>query len=71
MSAPPEAKPEPPKAARKRVSPQVWKFFRVQGDKVIRLRHECPRCGRGAFLAEHADRSTCGRCGFTQFKRKE
>jgi len=55
----------------KGVSPKVWAFYKVEGDKVGRLRRECPRCGRGVFLGEHKDRYTCGRCGYTQFKRKE
>ncbi|CAL4942553.1 unnamed protein product [Urochloa decumbens] len=35
--------------------------------KVERLRKECPnpRCGPGTFMAAHADRHACGRCGLT------
>jgi len=28
----------------------------------------CNRCGKGYFMADHGDRYTCGRCGFTKFK---
>jgi len=28
----------------------------------------CPKCGVGVFLAEHKDRRTCGKCGYTEFK---
>lgn len=48
---------------------QVWKFYKVEGNAVKRLKKECPRCGKGFFLAEHKDRSTCGKCGYTQFKQ--
>ncbi|MFN4336178.1 MAG: 30S ribosomal protein S27ae [Candidatus Nitrosocaldus sp.] len=49
---------------------QVWKYYTVEGDRVKRVRKECPRCGRGVFMAEHSDRVTCGRCNYTEFKHK-
>jgi len=33
-----------------------------------RKRRACPRCGAGVFLAEHSDRYSCGKCGYTEFK---
>ena len=29
----------------------------------------CPKCG--SRMAEHADRYSCGRCGYTEFKIKK
>ncbi len=29
----------------------------------------CPKCS--SRMAAHADRNTCGRCGYTEFKKKE
>lgn len=29
----------------------------------------CPKCGPGVFLAEHNNRSSCGKCGYTEFKK--
>ncbi len=29
----------------------------------------CPKCN--SRMAEHADRYTCGRCGYTEFKTKK
>ncbi len=26
----------------------------------------CPKCGPGTFLAEHKDRRTCGKCGYSE-----
>ena len=49
----------------------VYKFYKVQGDKVTRSKRDCPRCGKGTFMAEHKDRLTCGKCGFTEFTHKE
>ncbi len=42
-------------------------YYRVKGDHVERLRTFCPKCGDGVFLAEHEDRRSCGRCGYTEF----
>jgi small subunit ribosomal protein S27Ae len=46
-------------------------LFKVEGDKIIRLRRSCPKCGEGVFLAEHTDRLSCGTCGYTEFKGKK
>lgn len=49
----------------------VYKFYKVQEDKTTRNKRECPRCGKGVFMAEHNDRHTCGKCGFTEFLHRE
>jgi small subunit ribosomal protein S27Ae len=46
-------------------------IYKVENDKLIRQRRFCPKCGPGVFLAEHEDRFTCGKCGYTEFKKKE
>ena len=38
--------------------------------EVTTLKRTCPRCEKGTFMAEHFDRFACGRCGYTEFKRK-
>jgi len=43
-------------------------FFKVEGDKIKRIRKHCPKCGPGVFIAEHKDRVSCGQCGYTEFK---
>lgn len=43
-------------------------IFKVEGDKIIRVRRHCPKCGSGVFLAEHKNRYSCGLCGYTEFK---
>ncbi len=35
-----------------------------------RKKKHCPKCGPGVFLAEHADRLACGKCGYTEFRKK-
>jgi len=44
------------------------KFFKIEGNKIIRMRKHCPKCGPGVFLAEHKNRFGCGKCGYTEFK---
>jgi len=58
------------KEKKPKVNIQVWKLYKIgdDGATIQRLRKECPRCGRGYFMAEHKDRHTCGHCGFTNFK---
>lgn len=54
----------------KGTSPQVWKFYEVAEGRLKKLRRECPRCGRGVFMAQHENRYTCGRCGYTVFLKE-
>jgi len=53
-----------------RPSSQKWKLYKIEGDKIIRLRPFCPKCGPGVFMADHGDRFTCGKCGYTEWKKK-
>ncbi len=43
-------------------------IFKVEGEKITRLRRHCPKCGSGVFLGEHKDRFSCGTCGYTEYK---
>ncbi len=47
-----------------------WKMYEVKDGKVIRKNKFCPRCGPGVFMADHGDRWSCGRCGYTEWKKK-
>ena len=42
-------------------------LYKVEGDTVVRTRQACPKCGPGVFLAQHKDRLSCGKCGYTEF----
>jgi len=44
--------------------------FKVENGHIKRSRRHCPKCGDGVFLAEHKDRVSCGKCGYTEFKSK-
>ena len=49
----------------------AYKYYSIKRDKIVRTRQFCPKCGTGVFLAEHADRMTCGKCGYTKYKQKK
>jgi small subunit ribosomal protein S27Ae len=44
-------------------------YYTVADGKAVLQRRSCPRCGTGVLLAEHKDRSACGKCGYTEFKK--
>lgn len=73
-TAPAEAVPEKVKKERKKAKPkanvQVWKLYKVNDNSLDRLRKECPRCGKGFFMAEHKERQSCGHCGYTAFRNR-
>jgi len=43
-------------------------LFKVEGENIRRVRKHCPKCGPGVFLADHKNRLSCGKCGYTEFK---
>jgi ubiquitin-small subunit ribosomal protein S27Ae len=58
--------------ADKKKEPSMKKsaYYKVSGDKVDRTKKPCPKCGPGVFLGEHSNRVACGKCGYTEFKKK-
>ncbi|MDD9954570.1 MAG: 30S ribosomal protein S27ae [Candidatus Woesearchaeota archaeon] len=50
-----------PGAARSRIS-----LYKIDGDSLKREGKFCPKCGPGIFMASHADRVTCGKCGYME-----
>jgi len=70
-----EVKPQKVEKARsekkKKEERGVHALYKIEGEKVTRLRPTCERCGPGYFMANHKDRYTCGRCGFTRYKQVE
>ena len=64
----PVVAPKPEKKPKKEER-GIYSIYKIEGDKVARLRPTCERCGPGYFMADHHDRFTCGHCGFTRYKR--
>ena len=46
------------------------KLYEVSGNSVKRKSAFCPKCGPGVFMGVHKDRTSCGKCGYTEFKKK-
>ena len=49
----------------------IFSYYKVDEKGLKRLLPFCERCGPGYFMADHGDRYTCGRCGFTRYKQAE
>jgi len=47
-----------------------WTNYEV-GENLSRKNKFCPKCGPGVFLAQHQNRLACGKCGYTEFSKKE
>lgn len=69
--APEEKKKAEKPEKKKKKERGVFSLYKIEDDKVTRLRPACERCGPGYFMADHGDRYTCGRCGFTRYKPVE
>jgi len=57
--------------ATKNSGTQKYKYYKVEGESVERIKKVCPKCGPGVFMAEHLNRYACGKCGYTEWKKNE
>lgn len=55
--------------SKKKEQKGVYTLYKIENEKLTRLRPTCERCGSGYFMANHKDRYTCGHCGFTRYKQ--
>jgi len=55
----------------KKTEVSISKFYKITDNKVERSKRECPRCGKGVFMAVHKDRLTCGKCSYTEFQKEQ
>lgn len=47
-----------------------WENIKIEGEKAVRNKKTCPRCGESVYMAEHKEkdgknRSYCGKCHYT------
>ncbi|MFH1064663.1 MAG: 30S ribosomal protein S27ae [Candidatus Woesearchaeota archaeon] len=54
-----------------KASSKKYKMYTASGSELKRKNKFCPKCGVGVFLAQHKDRTTCGKCSYTEFTKKE
>ena len=59
------------RTGKKHLSLKPHEYYEISGDSVKRKRKNCPRCGPGTILGEHKGRLYCGKCGYTEFERKQ
>ena len=52
----------------KKVSNKLANVYEISGESITRKNKSCPKCGVGTFLANHKDRSSCGKCGYMEKK---
>lgn len=57
------------KEKKKTISTKKSSYFSVESGSVKKERKSCPKCGPGVFMAQHKNRSHCGKCGFAEFKQ--
>jgi len=48
---------------------QKWKMYEVKDGKLTRKNPFSPKEGPGIFMAVHKNRATCGKSGYTEFKK--
>ena len=53
-----------------KVPSKRWEAYSVDGESLVRKKQFSPKA-ESVFMAEHKDRRTCGKTGYTEFKSKE
>ena len=48
---------------------KVYENYKVEGDKLVRQKKTCPKCGPHVFMSQHSNRTVCGTCHYTEFVR--
>jgi len=69
MASGPKVRSKGKKKPTKRPHSKKSDAFKIEDNKLVRQRKICPKCGAGVYLAKHVNRESCGKCGYTQFKK--
>ncbi len=67
MGAGPKVRTRGKRKPAKRPHSKKYEAFKIEGDKLVRTKKICPKCGAGIYLAKHKDRESCGKCSYTKF----
>ncbi|MCX6709603.1 MAG: 30S ribosomal protein S27ae [Candidatus Woesearchaeota archaeon] len=65
-----EQKSEKKSEKKKAKTTKVYSYYTASGSSLERKKRTCPKCGDGFFMSEHKDRFSCGKCGYTEFKKQ-
>lgn len=55
-----------PAKKKKSGTPLMGRLYEQQGSGLKTKNPTCPKCGPGVFMALHADRNLCGKCGYME-----
>lgn len=55
----------------KKPANKVYTKYKVEGNDIKRANKTCPKCGGAIFMGSHKDRWSCGKCSYTEMKKKE
>merc|ERR1712060_7360 len=62
-------KPKKIKHKHRKRSLALLEYYDVESSgKIRRLKHECPYCQIGTYMADHPDRFVCGKCGHMLYR---
>lgn len=64
------AKSDGKKHGKKQKAVKIQALYDISGG-LKRKNKACPKCGAGVFMAQHKNRVTCGKCGYTEFSTKK
>lgn len=48
-----------------------WKNYKIEGDTLVCLNEFSPKSDVPRMMANHKDRKTCGKTGYTEFSKAE
>ncbi|MBT3297337.1 hypothetical protein HN385_00275 [archaeon] len=57
-------------ADKKKGTRKLYQLYDISGDKIVRKNQYSPK-SPGDFLANHKERKTCGKTGYTEFSSKK
>ena len=55
---------------KKKAPTQLWTLYEVNGTGLVRKRKFSPK-SPGDFMAQHKNRTVCGKTGYVEYKKKE